>query len=77
MRNLLLEGQNTVVLPTGISRKLTLDGETKVYPVYQVRLDCLYYNDQNDRIASWISQYTSLCFTLNTKVQMRFPPLER
>lgn len=59
MRNLLLEGQNTVVLPTGISRKLTLDGETKVYPVYQVRLDCLYYNDQNDRIASWISQYTS------------------
>lgn len=59
MNNLLLEGMNSVVLPTGISRKLTLDGETKVCPVYRVRLDCLYYNDQNDRIASWISQYTS------------------
>ena len=30
-----------------------------VYPVYKVRLDCLYYNDQNDRIATWITQYES------------------
>ena len=45
MNNLLLEGMNSVVLPTGISRKLTLDGETKVCPVYRVRLDCLYYTD--------------------------------
>ena len=58
MNNLLQEGLNTVVLPTGISRKMTLGSETKVYPVYRVRLDYLYYNDQNDRIASWISQYT-------------------
>lgn len=30
-----------------------------VYPVYQVRLDALFYNDQNDRIATWISRYES------------------
>lgn len=32
---------------------------TKAYPVYKIRLDWLYYNDQNDRIATWISQYRS------------------
>ena len=40
-----------------MSRKLTLGGITKAYPVYRVRLDLLYYNDQNDRIATWITQY--------------------
>jgi hypothetical protein len=39
------------------TRKLTVDGLTKAYPVYKVRLDWLFYNDQNDRIATWISQY--------------------
>ncbi|WP_022769085.1 ParB/RepB/Spo0J family partition protein [Butyrivibrio sp. NC2007] len=37
--------------------KLTVDGVTSNYPVYRVRLDKLFYNDQNDRIATWISQY--------------------
>ena len=45
------------VLPTALTRKITLNGVTKVYPVYKIRIDALYYNDQNDRIASWISQY--------------------
>lgn len=56
--NLLKEGiaQQTVVKTT-LTRKLTVDGLTKAYPVYKVRLDCLFYNDQNDRIATWISQY--------------------
>ena len=31
----------------------------KLYPIYRVRLELLYYNDQNDRIATWISQYKS------------------
>ena len=59
MLNLLRDGMNGLVKPTGLSKKLTLAGETKAYPVYQVRLDALYYNDQNDRIATWISQYNS------------------
>ena len=57
--NLLRDGMGGLVKPTGMSKKLTLNGVTKPYPVYQVRLDALYYNDQNDRIATWISQYNS------------------
>lgn len=58
--NLLKEGiEQGVVIKTEMTTKLTIDGITKVYPVYQVRLDYLYYNDQNDRIATWISQYKS------------------
>lgn len=56
--NLLKDGiaQQTVI-KTVQTRKLTVDGLTKAYPVYKVRLDWLFYNDQNDRIATWISQY--------------------
>lgn len=45
------------VVPTDITRKLTINGVTKVYQVYRIKLSYLYYNDQNDRIASWISKY--------------------
>lgn len=38
-------------------KQLSIDNHTEVYPVYKIRLDKLYYNDQNDRIATWISQY--------------------
>lgn len=56
--NLLKEGiENHVVIKTAMTRKLTIDGIAQPYPVYKVRLDQLYYNDQNDRIATWISQY--------------------
>ena len=56
--NLLKEGmEQKAVLKTTLTRKLTVDGLTKAYPVYKVKLDWLFYNDQNDRIATWISQY--------------------
>ena len=56
----LLELQDaSLVEKTNLTRKLTLGGVTKAYPVYRVRLDLLYYNDQNDRIATWITQYKS------------------
>lgn len=48
-----------IVQETEISKKLTIDGTTKTYPVYKIRLDQLYYNDQNDRIATWISKYNA------------------
>lgn len=47
------------VQKTTLTRKVTYEGKTVVYPVYRVRLDKLYYNDQNDRIATWISKYES------------------
>ncbi len=56
--NLLTEGiEKGYVLKTEISKKLTVDGQTSVYPVYKVKLASLYYNDKNDRIATWISKY--------------------
>lgn len=56
--NLLKDGiAQQAVVKTAQTRKLTVDGLTKPYPVYKVRLDWLFYNDQNDRIATWISQY--------------------
>lgn len=55
--NLLEIQDNEIVEKTTLSRKLTIGGVTKAYPVYRVRLDWLFYNDQNDRIATWITQY--------------------
>lgn len=55
--NLLELLDESVVSKTTLSRKLTLGGVTKAYPVYRVSLDSLFYNDQNDRIATWITQY--------------------
>jgi hypothetical protein len=56
--NLISEGiERGFVFRTEMSRKLTVDGLTEAYPVYRVRLDYLFFNDQNDRIATWISQY--------------------
>lgn len=55
---LLTEGiSKKYVLPTEYTRKLTIDGHTESYQVYKIRLDQLYYNDKNDRIATWISKY--------------------
>lgn len=56
--NLLIEGITIgAVRKTDRATKMTVDGLTDTYPIYQVRLDYLYFNDQNDRIATWISQY--------------------
>lgn len=45
------------IFETKETRKITLDNHSEIYPVYSIKLDNLYYNDQNDRIATWISQY--------------------
>ena len=46
-----------VVQKTNLTRKVTFAGKTLAYPVYRVRLDYLYYNDQNDRITTWLAKY--------------------
>ncbi|WII08087.1 hypothetical protein PED39_02500 [Methanomassiliicoccales archaeon LGM-RCC1] len=50
---------SNIVQETDLSKKLTIDGQTKAYQVYRIKLDQLYYNDQNDRIATWMSKYES------------------
>ena len=47
------------VKKTAMTRKVSYGGKTVIYPVYHVRLDLLFFNDQNDRIATWITQYES------------------
>lgn len=60
MTDLLRDGLSQhAVQKTSLTRKLTVDGATEAYPVYRIKLDLLYYNDQNDRISTWISQYRS------------------
>lgn len=54
-----LDDDNGTVTKTAQTRKLTIDGVTNAYPVYRIKLSELYYNDQNDRIATWISKYKS------------------
>ena len=73
--NLLEIYDDTIVAKTNLSRKLTLGGITKAYPVYKVRLDQLFYNDQNDRIATWITQYKN--DTANTAFSVILPQLKR
>lgn len=56
--NLLKEGLELgLVQTTELSRKITIGGITQAKPVYKIRLDLLFYNDLNDRIATWICQY--------------------
>jgi len=58
--NLLKEGiEIGAVVKTDLTKKFSIDGTTQVFPVYRIRLDLLYFNDQNNRIATWISQYRS------------------
>ena len=57
--SLLNEVGSDAVQKTTMTRKVIYGGKTRVFPVYKVRLDRLFYNDQNDRIATWISQYES------------------
>lgn len=58
--NLLEDGiRNGTVIKTDRATKMAVDGLTDTYPIYLVRLDNLYFNDHNDRIATWISQYKS------------------
>lgn len=58
MMNLLKEGiEKGFVIPTDRATKLAVDGLTSTYRIYQIKLGCIFYNDQNDRIATWISRY--------------------
>lgn len=41
------------------TRNLTVKGETKNHKVYRIPLEYLFYNDQNGRIATWISKHNS------------------
>ena len=41
------------------TKKMNINGVKKNMDVYRIPLNQLYYNDQNDRIATYISKYNS------------------
>lgn len=45
------------IILTDLSKKITINNKTDAYMVYKIPLHLLFYNDQNDRIATWLSQY--------------------
>lgn len=47
------------VQPTGRKEKHSIDGVTRDFEVYRIKSNLLFYNDQNDRIATWVSEYNS------------------
>lgn len=56
--NLLTEGIAAGnVRKTARKEKHSIDGVVADYDVYQIRADLLFFNDQNDRIATWVSEY--------------------
>jgi hypothetical protein len=58
INNLLKEGiEKNYVIKTDQRKKYNIWGQTMVYDIYKIDLDALYFNDKNDRIATWISKY--------------------
>lgn len=56
--NLLKEGiEKKGVYKLETTKKLTIAEHSEVYPIYKIRLDYLFYNDKNDRIATYVSNY--------------------
>lgn len=45
------------VLPTDSTKKVFLGGKVENLLVYKIPIDLLFYNSQNDRIATWISKH--------------------
>lgn len=42
---------------TDAIKKISFGGELESFPVYRVNLKYLFYNDKNDRVATWMSQF--------------------
>jgi hypothetical protein len=53
----LLELVGKDITKTTGTRKLSIKGKTDNYEVYRIPLEYLFYNDQNGRIATYISKY--------------------
>ena len=51
--------KNGNIEKTTLTKRLTIGGETKDYPVYKFPLEYLYYNDQNGRINTVYHHYIS------------------
>ncbi len=48
-----------LVVSADTAKKISIGGRTSSYEVYRIDLKKLFYNDKNDRIATWVSKYKS------------------
>ncbi len=56
--DLLKEGiEKNYVIDAKQTKQLSISGKSRIYSVYSINLDQVFFNDQNDRIATWMSQY--------------------
>ena len=53
------------VSPTNAVKKISFGGKLEDFKVYRVNLKHLFYNDKNDRVATWMSQYVEEHGSLN------------
>lgn len=51
---------------TSATKRINYKGVNKDLPVYRIPIDLLYYNDKNDRIATYLSKYKAKIGDLNT-----------
>lgn len=49
--------EQKVIEKTKLTKRLTIGGDTKIYDVYKIPLEYLYFNDQNGRINTAYHQY--------------------
>lgn len=55
------------VMPTKSIKKVSFGGKLEEFQVYRVNLKYLFYNDKNDRVSTWMSQYIEEKGDLNRK----------
>lgn len=49
--------EQKIIEKTKLTKRLTIGGDTKIYDVYKIPLEYLYFNDQNGRINTAYHQY--------------------
>ncbi len=64
--------ENQEVKATNSVKKISYKGELKSFPIYRIPIDLLYYNIQNDRIATYVSKRESINGKLNMENREEF-----
>lgn len=54
------------IIKTNATKKVNYKGKNDDKPVYRIPIDLLYYNDKNDRIATYLSKYKAKTGDINS-----------
>lgn len=64
--------EDKTVIMTEEVHEMTVAGHRDAYRIFKVKLDALYYNDKNGRIATWINKYESENGKLDKEDRVKF-----